>query len=394
MNDDTTGAAQHGAFDWAWAQPVTNNPGARVVLLCVARRVDGAWECTASQEEIAADALLSARSVRRYLEQLEADGHIQRRKRFDERGHRLPDLCRLNPGKSLPANLAGRQVSPVANLAGRESDHRPDWPVGESPKTDTPRSEPVANLDGGEDGLPANLAGRQVSPVANLAGRESDHRPDWPVGESPKTDTPRSEPVANLDGGEDGLPANLAGRQVRTSGQIGRAISSSPSENYEKETSSSRPQPPAEPPPAGPPREDVERLCNRLLSWLIKKDYRQRPQSVSDGWRDAARKLLDLDEIPLQEAIDVLDWSQRDGFWTLNINSMPTFRKQYGQLEMKSRGPRSGGQVHQPAGTPPPRRSTTDERVAAAQALKHQPPDPGDGGRPHPLVMIMGEIEQ
>lgn len=38
-----------------------------------------------------------------------------------------------------------------------------------------------------------------------------------------------------------------------------------------------------------------------------------------------------------------------------------------------------------------PRKSTTDERVAAAQALKSGPAPESD--RPHPLVMIMGEIE-
>ncbi|MGS2645909.1 helix-turn-helix domain-containing protein [Streptosporangium sp. G12] len=325
------------AVAWAWAQPVANNPGARIVLLCLAVMTDDSWECLASQEEIAEVALLSARSVRRYLEQLEDGGHIQRHKRFDEKGHRISDRCRLNPSESLPANLDGRQVSPVANLAVREPDQRPDWPL--------------VNLDSGpEQGehLPANLANGQ-----------SDLWPDWPVGEPSETDIPSSEPVAKL-----------------TTGQIGRA-SSSPTENYQKNNpSSSPPKKPSKSKPAtdAVPREDVERLCARLLGWMKHNQVRKTPDAVSDAWRREARLLLDKDEVPFEEALQVLNWSQRDGFWSQNIHSMPTFRDKYGQLEMKSRGHRGDAQVHQlrPTGTtgPAPARSTTDDRVAQAQALK------------------------
>ncbi|MDH2424812.1 hypothetical protein [Sphaerisporangium sp. TRM90804] len=336
MNDNTLqGEAQTGtsaagerpvcldgeAAEWAWAQPIANNPGARIVLLSLAGMADDAWECAASQEEIAAVALVPARSVRRYMEQLEEGGHIQRHKRYDDKGHRLSDRCRLNPGETLLANLDGRQVTPVANLAGGEAD-------------------PTARLDG-----------RQVNPPANLAGRQADLWPDWPVVEGDETDTARSNPVANsADGEADQRPiwplANLATGSDLPTGQIGRA-SSSPTENYEKRTSSSRPKKRTKPKLAdAPPREDVEQLCARLLQWLIKKNYRQRPAAVPDGWRDEARKLLDLDGIPLAEALDVLDWSQRDGFWSLNINALPKFREKYGALEMKSRGERGGGQIH------------------------------------------------
>lgn len=106
-----------------------------------------------------------------------------------------------------------------------------------------------------------------------------------------------------------------------------------------------------------PPRADVEQLCERLLAWLAKKDYRQRPEKVTDEWRNAARLLLDRDGASLAEALDVLDWSQREPFWSQNIHGMPKFRKQYGQLEFKSRGARSGaasrpGQGHGAPGDP------------------------------------------
>jgi hypothetical protein len=303
---------------WAWAQPIVNNPGGRIVLLCLAVMADDAWECTPSQDEVAEVALLPARSVRRYLQQLEDEGYIQRHRRVDDKGYRLSDRCRLNPSESLPANVDGRQVRPPANVDGRGESNRPIWPL--------------ANLATGCD--------QQEHPeplAANVDDRPVDLWPDWPLGEGDETDIPRSQPAANLP-----------------TGQIGQA-SSSPTENYEKEISSSSEgkTPKTKRSDDAPPRADVEHLCARLLQWLIKKDYRQRPSAVSDGWRNEARKLLDRDRVPLQEALDVLDWSQRDPFWSQNINSLPKFREKYGDLEMRSRGRRAGAQVHQlrPTGT-------------------------------------------
>lgn len=82
-----------------------------------------------------------------------------------------------------------------------------------------------------------------------------------------------------------------------------------------------------------PTRTDVEQLCRRLSEWLTKRDVRHK---VGDNWRTEARRLLDLDEAPLQEALKVLDWSQRDGFWRGNVHSIPTFREKYQQLRDKS----------------------------------------------------------
>lgn len=247
MNDEQPVAVppaelNQAAIDWAWAQPIANNPGARMALLCLARRVDESWECTASQEEVAMDAMVGSRSMRRYLDQLEEGGFVARVKRMDEKGQRLPCAIQLNP-----------------------------------------RSQPTANLASGRDQRECVAEGR----------------------------SPSSDPVANLAGGES-----------RT-----RDSSSSLKKNKKNLSTSEI-------------REDVEQLCSRLLSWLIKKDYRGRPDEVSDAWRREARLLLDKDGAAFDEALAVLDWSQRDHFWHQNINSMPTFREKYGRLELKSRGAR------------------------------------------------------
>ncbi|MEU7831324.1 hypothetical protein [Nonomuraea sp. NPDC049129] len=351
MNDDEQPAGgqaaglNQAAIDWAWVQSIANNPGARMALLCLARRVDETWECTASQEEVAVDAMVPARSMRRYLEHLEDGGFIERLKRLDEKGQRLPSVFRLNPRSSPTAILAsgrdqqgrregGHSTSsdPTANLATGQTAQWPNWPLD---KPDTSSSEPTAILAVGkqvseEDEPSANLAtgsDQQEQPPANLADGQGAL---W--GDPQNGETGRSGPVANLADGKS-----------RT-----RESSSSKKKNKKEPLSSGI-------------RDDVEQLCNRLLSWLVKKDYRNRPDAVTEAWRTEARLLLDKDGADLQEALAVLDWSQRDGFWHKNINSMPTFRTQYGQLELKSRGARGDaptaatGTTHQRPTPLPPR---------------------------------------
>lgn len=215
MNDEeepagSSAGGNQAAIDWAWSQEVVNNPGARVALLCLARRVDESWECTASQEEVAVDAMVPARSMRRYLEALEEGGWIVRRRRMSDTGSRLPDSFRLNPGETLPAKLDGRQV-------GTDGSQRPN--------------EPVANMDTGSDQqepLPANMASGETLPANEDTGADQE-----------VSETRRSEPVANM-AGRGGLPANMATGetakpQVGASGQIGLAIGVSSSSSKEEE---------------------------------------------------------------------------------------------------------------------------------------------------------------
>ncbi|MCC5580613.1 helix-turn-helix domain-containing protein [Microtetraspora sp. AC03309] len=103
-----------------------------------------------------------------------------------------------------------------------------------------------------------------------------------------------------------------------------------------------------------PTRIDVEQLCNRMISWLEVKDYRKRPKAVTDAWRKEARLLLDEDKVDLSEALDVLDWSQRDHFWKTVLHSIPKFRNKFADLEVKSRGLRGGAPARTPGRTQAP----------------------------------------
>lgn len=89
-------------------------------------------------------------------------------------------------------------------------------------------------------------------------------------------------------------------------------------------------------------------LCARLRDHIAANT--DRPPNITQSWRKDARLLLDRDGIPFDEAVRVLDWSQQDSFWRSNILSMPKFRKQFAQLQIKSRqSPGSSGRGYDPS---------------------------------------------
>lgn len=128
----------------------------------------------------------------------------------------------------------------------------------------------------------------------------------------------------------------------------------------------------------GPAREDAERLCAHLAD-RIEANGSNRP-TIGKRWRTAARLLLDKDGRTEDQVHAAIDWCQDSEFWRSNILSMPKLREQYERMRLQatSRTTRD---------SPPTRtaRSTTDDRVAQAQALKEQ-------FRNSPPLTIQGEI--
>ena len=82
------------------------------------------------------------------------------------------------------------------------------------------------------------------------------------------------------------------------------------------------------------PRTDVEELCQRLAS-LIENNGARKP-TVTKKWRDEARRLLDRDKVPFDDAMALIEWCQNDHFWKANILSMPKFREKFDQLKLKA----------------------------------------------------------
>lgn len=81
------------------------------------------------------------------------------------------------------------------------------------------------------------------------------------------------------------------------------------------------------------PRQDVDRLCTALRDHMIANDCR--PPTITQGWRDSARLMLDKDDRQIDEALDLLAWVAHDEFWRANILSLPKFRAKYDQLRLR-----------------------------------------------------------
>jgi hypothetical protein len=108
-------------------------------------------------------------------------------------------------------------------------------------------------------------------------------------------------------------------------------------------------------------RSDVERVCTHLADRIV--DNGSKRPTITKAWRNAARLMIDRDGRTEQQIHTCIDWCQGDEFWRRNVMSMPKLREQYDRLRLAAQERRaSGGGVV--------RRSTTDERVEQAQALK------------------------
>lgn len=81
-----------------------------------------------------------------------------------------------------------------------------------------------------------------------------------------------------------------------------------------------------------PDRPDVERLCEHLADRIVANGC-NRP-NINKNWRDAARRLLDLDGRTEEQVHKCIDWATSNRFWRKNILSMPTLREKYDRLRM------------------------------------------------------------
>ena len=93
--------------------------------------------------------------------------------------------------------------------------------------------------------------------------------------------------------------------------------------------------------PAKPPRRraaddrpDVDRLCEHLAS-RIEANGAKRP-AITQKWRDAARRMIDIDGRTEDQIMRAINWCQDNEFWRANILSMPKLREKYEQLRLQA----------------------------------------------------------
>lgn len=110
------------------------------------------------------------------------------------------------------------------------------------------------------------------------------------------------------------------------------------------------------------PRPDADRLCEHLASRIVANGSR-RP-NITKRWKDAARLMLDNDGRREEDVHKAIDWCQSHHFWHRQILSMEKLRAQYDRLVLDAKAERSAQKATDP------RQSTTDQRVAQAEALK------------------------
>lgn len=106
--------------------------------------------------------------------------------------------------------------------------------------------------------------------------------------------------------------------------------SASPSSQYRAETDHI--------PSSDERREDVDFLCDLLASLAVENGATK--AKVTKAWRTEARRLLDLDNVPLSEAERVMRWALSDSFWRANVLSMPKFREKFDQLKLRANAAR------------------------------------------------------
>ena len=87
--------------------------------------------------------------------------------------------------------------------------------------------------------------------------------------------------------------------------------------------------------PALPVREDIERLCLHMAESVARRGAK-RP-TITALWRTQARLMLDQDHRSLEEALALIDWVERDPFWSVNVLSIPTLREKFDRLALKAR---------------------------------------------------------
>ena len=126
------------AVAWAIKQK-TGSPIAKCLLMACANYANENGRAWPSQDTLAVDCDMSARTVREWLKVLEEQGLIQRERRSDKRGHRLSDYIIL----SLPADSSDR-----AQPTGSRASSLPADPAGTY--KDEPSEDPKARARAGE----------------------------------------------------------------------------------------------------------------------------------------------------------------------------------------------------------------------------------------------------
>ena len=89
---------------------------------------------------------------------------------------------------------------------------------------------------------------------------------------------------------------------------------------------------------AAPPRPDVDQLCDELAASVARRSEKRKPR-ITKAWKDEARRLLDVDEVPLDHALKAINWAENNQFWQSVILTPKALRKHYDQMLIQAKQP-------------------------------------------------------
>jgi hypothetical protein len=197
------------------------------------------------------------------------------------------------------------------------------------------------------------------NPPTPPTGGGLDHSPADPVNSS---QNPQLNSTANIRADKSAQGADnlsllyVAGSMEHVAGSM--FVSANPDDD-------DTPVDAAEPRDTTPARHDVELIC-RTLADAIHGNTGKRP-TYDTRWRDAARLMLDKDQIPLSDVLGAIKWSADHEFWRSIVLSVPKLREKFQQMKLQAQ--RGRGTPLAATGTDGRTLSTADRRVADAAAL-------------------------
>lgn len=86
-------------------------------------------------------------------------------------------------------------------------------------------------------------------------------------------------------------------------------------------------------------RPDVEQVCDMFADLCQSTASNGKRPTITKAWRDAARRLIDLDGRTVDDIERITRWAHADDFWVANVRSLPKLREKFETLTHQAQRP-------------------------------------------------------
>lgn len=91
--------------------------------------------------------------------------------------------------------------------------------------------------------------------------------------------------------------------------------------------------------PSTKERPDVEHVCTMFADLCQSTATNGKRPTITQAWRDAARRLIDLDGRTVDDIERITRWALADDFWVSNVRSLPKLREKFETLTQQAQRP-------------------------------------------------------